>query len=81
MSRDADIRGFTLFNTPAEDLASIHAALRAGLEQGTLAPVIAEELPLAAASRAHELVMSPGHRGKIVLIPGTRQESPGIAGP
>ena len=70
MSRDADIRGFTLFNTPPDELASIHAALAAGLEGGTLAPVIDAELPLAEAPRAHERVMEPGHNGKIVLLPG-----------
>ena len=37
MSRDADIRGMVLPNTPAAELASIHAALVAGLENGTLA--------------------------------------------
>jgi NADPH2:quinone reductase len=70
MGRDADIRGLQVGNTPPEEVASIHAAIRAGLENGTVAPVIAEELPLAEAARAHELVMAPGHRGKIVLIPG-----------
>ena len=69
MSRDADIRGFTLFNTPPDELAAIHAALAAGLEDGSLAPVIDVELPLAEAPRAHERVMQPGHNGKIVLIP------------
>ena len=69
MSRDADIRGLILFNTPPEELASIHAALGAGLESGTLSPVIDVEIPLAEAPRAHERVMEPGHHGKIVLIP------------
>lgn len=69
MGRDADIRGMTLFNTPPADLASIHAALGAGLESGTLRPVIAAELPLAEAAAAHERVMSSGHSGKIVLFP------------
>jgi NADPH2:quinone reductase len=69
MSRDADIRGLMLFNTPPEDLAAIHEALVAGLERGTLAPVIDAEIPLAEAPRAHQRVMEPGHNGKIVLIP------------
>ena len=69
MSRDADIRGFTLFNTAPEELAAIHAALAVGLEEGTLAPVIDVEIPLAEAPRAHERVMEPGHNGKIVLVP------------
>lgn len=69
MSRDADIRGLTLFNTPPEDLAAIHAALFAGLESGALSPVIDREIALAEAPLAHERVMAPGAHGKIVLIP------------
>lgn len=67
MSRDADIRGMVLPNTPAPELASIHAALVAGLENGTLHPVIGKELPLAEAPQAHRAVMEPGAFGKIVL--------------
>jgi NADPH:quinone reductase-like Zn-dependent oxidoreductase len=40
----------------------------AGLRNGTLRPVIGQELPLAR-PRAHEAVMEPGHHGKVVLIP------------
>ena len=69
MAKDAEIRGMLLYNATDAELRSIHAALRAGLENGTLNPVIAGEMPLADAAKAHELVMSPGARGKIVLIP------------
>jgi NADPH:quinone reductase len=69
MSRDAAILGMSLFNASAADLASIHAGLAAGLENGTLEPLVGEEIPLAEAARAHERVMAGGHRGKIVLIP------------
>ena len=68
MSRDADIRGMVLPNTPATEMASIHAALVAGLENGALRPVIGKELPLSEASQAHRAVMEPGAFGKIVLI-------------
>jgi len=30
--------------------------------------MIAQEIPLAQAPRAHEAVMEPGHHGKIVMI-------------
>jgi NADPH2:quinone reductase len=40
-----------------------------GLRNGTLHPVIAQELPLAQAARSHEAVMEAGHHGKIVLVP------------
>ena len=69
MGRDADIRGMTLFNASEAEIREIHAALVAGLESGTLDPVIAEEIPLSEAPRAHERVMESGHHGKIVLVP------------
>ena len=69
MSRDADIRGMVLPNTPAEEMADIHAALVAGLDDGTLRPVIGKELPLGDAPEAHRAVMEPGASGKIVLVP------------
>ncbi|HSE36644.1 MAG TPA: zinc-binding dehydrogenase, partial [Blastocatellia bacterium] len=69
MTRDLSILGMTLFNTSDDDRASIHAALVAGLENGTLRPVVGKEMPLADAARAHEAVLQPGALGKIVLIP------------
>jgi len=67
MSRDADIRGMVLPNTPADELASIHVALVAGLADGSLHPVIGRELALAEAPEAHRAVLEPGAFGKIVL--------------
>jgi len=69
MQRDADVRGMALPNTPPSELASIHAALVAGLENGTLRPVIGKEFPLVEAAQAHRAVMESGASGKIVLIP------------
>jgi len=68
MMRDADIRGMLLFNVPAKEKASIHAALGAGLANGTLTPVIGQELSLAEAARAHDQIMMPGAHGKIILL-------------
>ena len=67
MGRDAAVLGMMLFNTTDSDLAEIHAAITAGLADGTLNPVVGRELALADAARAHEAVMEPGARGKIVL--------------
>ena len=67
MQRDADVRGMILPNTPPAELASIHAALVAGLENGTLRPVIGKEFPLADAAQAHRAVMESKAFGKIVL--------------
>ncbi len=69
MQRDADLRGMVLPNTPPAEMASIHAALVAGLEKGTLRPVIGKEFPLAEAAEAHRAVMESGAFGKIVLLP------------
>jgi NADPH:quinone reductase len=69
MGRRASIRAFTVWGiTPAEE-ADIHAGLIAGLENGTLRPVVAKELPLAEAARAHQEILEPGAAGKIVLVP------------
>jgi NADPH2:quinone reductase len=69
MLREADIRGVTLMNTSPEEYRLIHAALGAGLENGSLKPVIGERIPLAEAARAHETIMGSGTLGKMVLIP------------
>ncbi|HTT32034.1 MAG TPA: NADPH:quinone reductase [Methylomirabilota bacterium] len=69
MLRRASARGFTLWAiTPAEE-ADIHAGLIAGLENGTLRPVVGKEMPLGDAARAHKEILEPGAAGKIVLIP------------
>jgi len=69
MGRDAAILGMTLFNATESDLTEIHAALVAGLANGTLSPLVGRELPLAEAARAHAMVLEPGALGKIVLVP------------
>ncbi len=68
MGRDAAIFGMTLFNASHAELVSIHAALIAGLANGSLNPVVGREMPLSEAARAHEAVMEPGALGKIVLV-------------
>ena len=69
MVRDAAILGMVLWNTPEPEMAAIQAALGAGLANGSLRPVVAQEIPLKEAARAHEVVMSSGAHGKIVLVP------------
>jgi NADPH:quinone reductase len=69
MLRRASARGFTLWAiTPAEE-ADIHAGIFAGLENGTLRPVVGKELPLGEAARAHKEILEPGAAGQIALIP------------
>jgi NADPH2:quinone reductase len=69
MARDGAILGMTLFNATPEELREIHAGLIAGLENGSLNPVIGKEFPLADAAKAHVAVMESGAYGKIVLLP------------
>ncbi len=69
MSRAASVHGFTLWGISEADETEVHAATGAGLENGTMRPVIGKELPLAEAVRAHKEVMEPGAYGKIVLVP------------
>jgi NADPH:quinone reductase len=54
MARRASIRAFTLWGITAAEEADIHAGLFAGLENGTLRPVVGKVLPLAEAARAHD---------------------------
>ena len=69
MTESSSILGMSLGNATEAETVRLHAALGAGLANGTLAPVIAQEIPLADAPRAHEAVMASGARGKIVLVP------------
>src|SRR5215470_2425086 len=67
MLRRAAIRAFTLWAVTEAESTEIHAGIRAGLENGTLRPVVGKKIPLAEAARAHKEVMAPGAAGKIVL--------------
>ncbi len=69
MGREAAILGMSLFSATASELASVHAALVAGLENGMLRPIIGQEMALSAAPAAHRAIMEPGAYGKIILLP------------
>jgi NADPH:quinone reductase len=68
MGRRASIRAFTLWGITPEEEADLHAGIFAGLENGTLRPIIGKELTLADAARAHKEILEPGSAGKMVLI-------------
>jgi NADPH2:quinone reductase len=68
VGRNADIRGLTLLNATPADLKAVQAGLLAGLESGTLKPLIARELPLSEPPQAHE-TLKHSKIGKIVLLP------------
>jgi NADPH2:quinone reductase len=69
MSRRASIRAFTLWAAQPSEVVEIHAGLYAGLENGTLRPVVGKQIPLAEAARAHKEILEPGAAGQVVLIP------------
>ena len=69
IGREAAILGMSVFNATERETASIHAAIGAGLENGTLRPVIGQEMPLTDAPRAHRRIMEATALGKIVLLP------------
>ena len=69
MSRRASVHGFALWGATEAEVEEIHAGIIAGLENGTLRPVVGKELPLAEAPRAHKEILEPGAFGKIVLVP------------
>ncbi len=69
MARRASVRGFTLWAATVAETTEIHAGIAAGLENGTLRPIVGKELPLKDAPQAHQDFLAPGAFGKIVLIP------------
>ena len=69
MGRRGSVRGFTLWAVTEVETVEIHAAIRAGLENGTLRPIVGKEMPLKDAAQAHVDILAPGAHGKIVLVP------------
>lgn len=69
MSKRGSIHAFTLWAITDAEAAEAAAAIGAGLQDGTLRPVVDREFPLVEAARAHEDVMAAGALGKIVLVP------------
>jgi NADPH2:quinone reductase len=52
-----------------DEVHQAHAAIGAGLRQGTIRPVIGKQFPLAEAAKAHHEIMEGSALGKIVLLP------------
>ncbi|MGH9417302.1 MAG: NADPH:quinone reductase [Terriglobales bacterium] len=69
MGRHGAILAFTLWNINDPERQEILSGLYAGLENGTLRPVVGKQLPLAQAAQAHRDILAPGAFGKIVLLP------------
>ena len=69
MARTASVRGFVLWGISEADEADVHAGIYAGLENGSIRPVVGKELPLAEAVRAHKEILESGAHGKTILVP------------
>jgi NADPH2:quinone reductase len=69
MAHGSSVMGMMLFDVPAAEIRSIHAALAVGLGDGRLRPVVGREIPLAEAARAHHEIMEQKAWGKMVLVP------------
>jgi NADPH2:quinone reductase len=69
MSKDVSVFGLALWGIPPDEIRRAFDAISAGLESGALKPVVGTEMPLRDAALAHQRVMDPGAKGKIVLIP------------
>jgi NADPH:quinone reductase len=70
MVRDASVTGMQLWNLSEMEFRKINRAIYAGVENGSLRPMINREIALADAAEAHRRVMAPGaHLGKIILVP------------
>jgi len=69
MMRRASVLAFTLWAATPSEAAEMLSGLEAGLENGTLRPVVGKQIPLGEAARAHKEVLEPGASGKIVLVP------------
>lgn len=67
MMRESSVMGMVLMLSPMDAIQEAHAAIGAGLSNGTLSPIVGRQFPLAAAGDAHIAVMEPGAYGKIVL--------------
>ena len=69
MARTASVKGFVLWGISEADEADVHAGLYAGLENGTVRPIVGKELPLGEAVRAHKEILETGAHGKVILVP------------
>lgn len=69
MARTASVKGFVLWGISEADEADVHAGLYAGLDNGTIRPIVGKEMPLGEAVRAHKEILDGGAHGKIILVP------------
>lgn len=69
MGKESTVTGVMLWAGSPEAIAGCYERINEGLASGAFKPIVGHVLPLAHAARAHELVLTPGAKGKIVLRP------------
>lgn len=69
MSRETTILGTMSGLATDAEKAQAYKAIETGLTDGTLCPVIAQEIPLCDAPKAHHEVIESTHKGKVLLLP------------
>ncbi|HET9516001.1 MAG TPA: NADPH:quinone reductase [Gemmatimonadales bacterium] len=67
MAKESAVLGVMLWHATDDELAQVHQELAGGFADGSLTPVVWQELPLDQAARAQELVFEGGAKGKVVL--------------
>lgn len=67
MMKELSIIGTAVWNAPRATVLAALEDIEKGLRDGDLAPVIGARFALADAAEAYHAVMTPGHRGKVVL--------------
>jgi len=72
MERSAAILGTMIAHATETEMRGIHAAIGAGLFNGTLRPVVARTYPLADAPAAHRDILATRAAGKLVLLTGEK---------
>jgi len=72
MERSAAILGTMIVHATEAETRGIHAAIGAGLANGTLRPVVARTYPLADAPAAHRDILETKAAGKLVLLTGEK---------
>ncbi len=69
MGKETEIRGMSLFNCSAAEMAVAQTGLYDAMVKGNYKPVISKTMPLSDAALAHRQVMEHGNCGKILLLP------------
>jgi len=69
MGSNGTILGMVILKASDGEKAAIYAALGAGLDNGTLKPIIGKTLTMADAPQSHHEVMESSAHGKIILLP------------